>query len=77
MLTTGKSTSGGMSHEMTAEMNYVDPIFHAQGDAIPREDSGSSTLHFLQLSFLAQRPLLETSAQILLTEHCPYNADVA
>jgi hypothetical protein len=27
MLTDGKSTSGGMSHEMTAEMNYVDLIF--------------------------------------------------
>ena len=36
MLTTGKSASGGLSHEMTAAMNYVDLIFAAQGDAIPR-----------------------------------------
>jgi CRISPR-associated protein Cas6 len=36
MLTDGKSTSGGLSHAMTAEMNYVDLIFPAQGDAIPR-----------------------------------------
>jgi hypothetical protein len=36
MLTDGKSTSGGLSHAMTAEMNYVDLILPAQGAAIPR-----------------------------------------
>lgn len=36
MLTTGRSTSGGLSPAMTAAMNYVDLIFAAQGDAIPR-----------------------------------------
>jgi hypothetical protein len=36
MLTHGNSTSGSVGHTMTAEMNYVDMIFPAQGAAIPR-----------------------------------------
>jgi len=33
MLTDGKSTSGGLSRAMTAEMNHEDLVFAAQGDA--------------------------------------------
>jgi len=65
MLTDGKSTSGGLGHVMAAEMNYVDLIFPAQGDAIPRNASGSCTLHFLHFSFLAQRPSVENFRKIL------------
>jgi hypothetical protein len=65
MLTDGKSTSGGLSHAMAAEMNYVDLIFPTRllsprCPQLPR----------------AARPV-ENFRISLLTKHSPYDAGVA